>query len=152
MTSHRNQIRQDASDGVGIGLGAGAILAIVVGVILLLGLAVWGFTVATAELKGKGDARVTTESGVNRLGQQEFFERTYQDIEQQRGIIAQHKQTLESGALDPRTAQTNLSGAIQHCLSMVGDYNAKARTQRAEQFRAADLPASIDSTTTCQEA
>jgi hypothetical protein len=148
MTTRRNDNR-DLAWGTSWG-ASWVVLAFLL--IAMLGIASWGFRVLTAETKGKGDARIAVESGTNRLGQQEFFERTYQDIEQQKGVIAQAQRSLDSGALDPRTAQTNLDGAIQRCLSLVGDYNAQARSQRAEQFRAADLPASIDGLTACQEA
>lgn len=139
-------LSRDAKDG----LGAGAFIVGVIVLILLLLLGVWGFRVLFAPQAGKGDARITRESGVNRLGQQEYFERTHAAIQAQKGVISVQKQALDSGNGDVRTLQTNYTGAVQRCMTMVGEYNAAARTERAEQFRAADLPASYNLEETCR--
>lgn len=141
-----NSLSSDAREGLGLGLIVGGVIFVV----LLIVFGTWGFRVLFAEQVGKGDARITTESGVNRLGQQEYFERTHAAIQSQKGVIALRKADLESATLDPRTAQTNYTGAVQVCMKLVGEYNAAARTERAAAFRAHDLPASYDLEETCR--
>ena len=40
--------------------------------------------------------------------------------------------------------KTNLTGARTYCASVVADYNALSRKYTAAEFKAADLPASLD--------
>jgi hypothetical protein len=121
-------------------------------VLVLIGLGTWGFRVATADVKGRGDAAIKKASASNRIGAQEDFEKRYADI-----VATDRKLDVYAAALkrtpgDP-TAQTNLDGTQAYCLSAVGDYNADARSYTREAFRAIDLPAQIDSldpTTDCE--
>lgn len=101
---------------------------------------IWAFKVATSDVKGKGDATRTVNSGGNRLAQQAYFEQTYADIE-----AAAANLTLPGSDVEK-------SGRLAYCRRLVADYNAAARKQDAAKFRAADLPARIDSSTACPEA
>lgn len=118
------------------------IVTIVVGV-LLLGAAIWGATVLLSDVKGAGDARITKNSGGNRIAAQERFEDLYQEIKSADQRIAVAKTALDSDP-DDRTLRTEHTGALQYCLSVVADYNAEARKYTAREFRAADLPPQID--------
>lgn len=132
-----------------IGLLVLAILALVA----VIGIGVWGFKVATSDIKGQGDATRQKNDATNRIAAQQRFEDLYQEVIQSDRRITMLADATER---DPSTVnQTNLTGAINYCLDVVGDYNAEARKFTAEEFRAADLPAQIDNldpATDCQGA
>lgn len=118
-----------------------------------LSVGIWAFKVHTSDVRGRGDAVSRKNSGDNRIAQQEAFERLYADI-----VATDRKIDTAAAALartpDSVVAQTTLTGTIQYCISIVGDYNAKARSYTAEQWRSTDLPAQIDSNdpaTDCKE-
>ncbi|WDS52052.1 membrane protein [Microbacterium phage Caron] len=127
-------------------------VAVVIGV-LAIPAAVWGVNVATAGIKGQGDAHVVKSSASNWTAAQARFEELYADIE-----ATDRKITVaaEQKAADPedKTAADTYLGTVNYCLSVVGEYNAEARKYLAEEFRAADLPAQIDNhdpATDCKE-
>lgn len=111
-----------------------------------LGVGIWGFKVATSDIKGQGDATRIKNDARNRIRAQEGFEKLYADI-----VASDRKIDVADSAAeaspDDRTLRQNASGVRQYCISVVGEYNAKARSYSAEDFRAADLPYQIDSTT-----
>ncbi len=123
------------------------ILWVIAGVVgaILFGIAWWAFTVATADVKGQGDAHKQKSSASNRIAKQEWFEEVYQDV-----LASDRKIDLFAKALarDPgdRTARTNYDGQISYCLDAAADYNAEARKQTSADFRAFDLPSEIDPT------
>lgn len=125
---------------------------IVLVALLIIGLGTWGFRVLTADVKGRGDAHIIKSSAKNRIDAQEGFEKRYADI-----VATDRKLTPLKEAADARpddlTAQQNYEGTVSYCLSVVGDYNADARSYTREAFRAADLPFQIDNedpTTDCE--
>jgi len=132
-----------------IGVGVLALLALCA----VIGIGAWGFGVATSDVKGQGDAVRQKNDATNRIAAQERFEDLYQEI-----VQADRRITVMADAAerDPSAVnQTNLTGAINYCLDVVGDYNAEARKYTAAEFRAADLPARIDDldpSTDCQGA
>lgn len=118
--------------GAGIRLGGWIVISLLFfGVI---GVAIWGFKVATSDIKGQGDATRQVNDGGNRLAQQAYFEQTYADIQ------------AADRALDIPGTATEVQGRRIYCIRLVGDYNAAARKQVAAKFRVADLPVQIDST------
>lgn len=103
--------------------------------------------------KGQGDAIIEKNSSENFIQQQAEFERSYQDI-----LSTDQKITLayaaKEAAPEDKTAQQTYTGLQSYCLSAVAEYNANARSFLSEDFRAADLPAEIntnDTTTDCKE-
>lgn len=126
------------------------VLAIML-VVGLVGVAVWGFRVATSDVKGQGDATITKNSSTNRIAAQERFEDLYADIKATDAKIAPAKQVFKA---NPTTVnQTNYTGLVNYCLDVVGDYNAEARKFTSADFRAIDLPAQIsdmDESTDCK--
>lgn len=123
------------------------------GLVAIIGVAVWGFNVATSDAKGRGDALQAKNSGINRVAAQERFEDRYQEI-----LATDRKIDIAANALavDPEdpTLRTNYTGVVQYCVDIVGKYNADARKYSAEAFRADDLPAVIDNNdiaTDCKE-
>lgn len=116
-----------------------------VAVILFVGLisiALWAFGVFSSDLKGQGDAIKKKNSATNRIAASERFEDRYQEILQADRRI---DVLADAAERDPSTVnQTNLTGQINYCLDVVGEYNADARKYTAEEFRAEDLPAQID--------
>lgn len=126
----------------------------ITGVLLVVAIAVgiWVVSVVTSTVTGKGEAFKQKNSAGNRIVQQAFFEDTYADIVQSDAKLAALAADYK-GAPSAET-RTRLVGVKTYCLSQVGAYNAAARKYLAEDFRAIDLPAQIDTndpTTDCQE-
>jgi hypothetical protein len=118
-----------------------------------ISIGVWAFKVHTSDVRGQGDAVSRKNSGDNRIAQQEAFEKLYAEIKaaDQRIDVAAAAKKAQPGDV---IAETNYTGAMNYCIGVVADYNAKARSYTAEQWRAADLPAQIDTTdpaTDCKE-
>jgi len=109
----------------------------------LIGIGVWGFRVATAPIKGQGDAAITKYSAENWTSAQARFEDMYADIEATDRKIEVAQARLDKNPGD-KTAEQTLAGTVNYCLEVVGDYNAEARKYLAENFRAADLPDQIN--------
>lgn len=130
---------------------AGVWIGVVLLVVALVSVGVWGFKVATSDVKGQGDAVVQKNSANNRIAAQERFEDLYADIKATDAKIAPARKAVK---VNPTTVnQTNLTGLINYCLDVVGDYNAEARKYTSADFRAIDLPAEIsdlDSATDCK--
>lgn len=113
----------------------------------------WGSKVLTSGIVGQGNAIIQKNSAANWTKAQGEFESIYAEIEATDRKITVAKTALD---LDPEdiTAKQTYLGTQNVCLSMVADYNAKARNYLAAEFRAADLPAQIDilnPNTDCQE-
>ena len=125
------------------------LIAIIVLSSVLSGLG-WATGVLFAPVKGKGEAYKTKESSTNRIAAQERFEDMYADIQAADLRI----DTLTANAkAHPKdyTAQVQATGAVTYCQQVVNQYNAEARKYTAAQFRAADLPSSIDAASTCSQ-
>lgn len=106
--------------------------------------AVWGITVASSGVKGAGDTIIVNNSSVNRIKAQERFEDLYAGIvATDRKITAQEPNVL-AGIPDGKTAGQTMAGLVSACLDLVSDYDADARKVTAADWRAFDLPQSID--------
>jgi hypothetical protein len=128
------------------GLSRGVLYTLVIlAVCAIVGIGVWVFRVTTSDVKGRGDATVIKNEARNRIRAQEGFEKVYADI-----VASDRKIDVADRAAkaDPqdRTLRQNAAGVRQYCLTVVGDYNARARSFSQEDFRAADLPYRIDDT------
>ena len=121
------------------------------GFVLIAGLSIgiWAFKVATSDVKGHGDSVIQKNSATNRTGSQQQFEKLYQEAQVADQRVDVMAQALKASP-DSEVAKTNYVGAQSYCLSVVGDYNALARTWTAQDFKAVDLPPSLDSTM-CRE-
>ena len=106
---------------------------------------IWAFQVGTSDVKGRGDDTQKVNSGDNRLAQQAYFEQTYADVRAADRKLAALAQDAAAHPSDAE-ARTRLVGAESYCQGLVGDYDAAARKQVADRFRAVDLPARIDTT------
>ena len=132
--------------------------ALVIGIILviaLVGIGAWVFRVLTADIKGEGDAIIKRESAENWTKEQAAFEDLYAEIvaTDRKITVAAVAQALATTESDRLTAGQVYIGTQGVCLSFVADYNAKARSFLADEFRAADLPEQIgttDPTTDCE--
>lgn len=126
------------------GMSVAAFLALIavilVGVISVL---VWLFSVFTSDVKGQGDAQKMKNAAPNRIQAQEQFEGRFQEIKAIDQIITMSAATL---ALDPgnERLKNEFNGQQQYCVQLIGKYNADARKFTRADFRAADLPAEID--------
>lgn len=128
------------------GSAEGWFVAAAVVAIIAIPLAAWGISLLLASPSGKADAYRAKETGVNRVFSQQLFEKNYADI--------QATKTKITAAAAARTtsaeAEVRYQGLISYCASIVGDYNAAARSYSTQDFRAADLPAQIDASTECE--
>jgi hypothetical protein len=128
------------------GAGWRAAVAVVLTLVAIgaIGAGIWAFQVATSDVKGRGDSVKVKNDARNRINAQTDFEKLYADIVQSDTKI----DVLDRAAKDDPTlvSRTNATGQRTYCLSVVADYNAKARSYASADFRAADLPYQIDTT------
>jgi hypothetical protein len=123
------------------------------GVLAVLGIAVWGFKVATSDIKGSGDATRQINSADNRIGSQEHFHTLMADI-------LKSDRALDIAAADKAAHPgddfyaTNYSGMVKHCIDVVEQYNADAQKVSKSKWLDPNLPQIInpnDPTTDCKE-
>jgi hypothetical protein len=129
------------------GLSWGAIGCGAVALLVLLPLLVWGFTVATAELRGRGDAHVQLNSASYRIAAYDHFFEQCSSIQGTEGsidaLIAQLAEAKSQRTKD--LVNSSLAGAKAIRLQAINDYNADARKNYTEgQFRDSDLPYYIE--------
>jgi hypothetical protein len=93
--------------------------------------------------KGQADATMTKNSASNVIEQQAKFEELYQGIQS-----ADKKTELSAERLAAKPADLTLqqqhAGIQSGCVSLVAEYDALSRKFLAEDFKAIDLPAQID--------
>lgn len=123
----------------------GLVTAWVVFIVLLvviISAALWGLGVFTSDIKGRGDAKKQHNSASNRIFAQQHFEDLNAAIDRDKANIRVAALAAKS---DPsQVNKTNLVGTQQICNADVADYNASARKFLERDFKAADLPSSID--------
>lgn len=121
------------------------VLAVVV-IAMVIGGIILAINTLTASPRGKAEAYQQKESANNRIFAQQYFEQTSQDIQS-----TQVKITRAAKATNPTERDRIVLGGLQqYCSSMVAEYNAKSRSYTAQQFKAADLPATYDPATDCE--
>lgn len=127
-------------------------IIIAVLVVLAIGAGIWALNLATSGVRGQGDGVIQKNSSENWLDAQARFEENYQEYE---STLVRIDSFHQAHLADPNdaVAKTNWLGSISHCTDVVADYNADARNFLREDFRAADLPESLDpnTCTTTQE-
>jgi hypothetical protein len=131
--------------GIGITLG---FIALIAGILWVS----FGAKVASSGIIGQGDAIIQKNSAENWTKAQAEFEELYAGIEAaDRNIVVAY----EAYDRDPsQFNETNYTGAQMTCQDLIGQYNSKARTFLAADFKAADLPDRIDQSlpaTDCKE-
>lgn len=134
------EFKQEANRGMRFSIGW---VLIIILVILAVGGAIWGISVAVSAPKGVGDAVIKKNSAENWTAAQARFEDLYADIQASDRKIQVARSAVETAPND-KTAQQTLQGVQSACISFVGEYNAEARKFLSEEFRSADLPAQID--------
>ncbi len=136
------------------GLAAGWVVAIVVVVLAgVIGAGIWLFRVSTSDIKGRGDAEIVKNEARNRIRAQEGFEAKFAAI-----VAADKNLNITAEALQAKPGDlklsTELNGQKMICNDLVAQYDASARKFSEADFRAADLPPSVDNadpTTDCKE-
>jgi len=109
----------------------------------LLGWLLWGLGVLGAPVKGAGDAYKQKESASNRIVQQAQFEDLKAEYDSTLVKIKPAKQALERDP-DSQIKNTELTGLVNYCIEVAGEYNAESRKYLAADFKAIDLPATLD--------
>lgn len=119
-------------------------------VILLLGGGLWALNVATSGARGQGDGVVKRNSASNWLDAQARFEENYAEYE---STLVRIDTAYAAHLASPgdKTLQQTYLGTVGYCTNLVADYNADARNFLREDFRASDLPDSLDATTCTKE-
>lgn len=120
------------------------IIAAILGAMLFAAL-IFGIRVGTAPFRGQGSAHITKYSAENWTKAQAKFEDLYAEIEGADRKIELAQQAVDADPAD-KTAQQTLTGTQNYCISVVADYNAEARKYLASDFKAADLPDQISTT------
>lgn len=124
------------------------IAVLVVG--LLVGGGLWALKVATSEVRGQGEGVVQRNSAKNWVDAQARFEENYAEYESTLVRIDTAYAAWQTNTADKTLHQTYL-GTVGYCTNLVADYNADARNFLREDFRASDLPASLDASTCSKE-
>lgn len=132
--------RRDLNRGGRFGL---AWFFVFLGVVALVGVGIWGFSVVTSGPKGQGDAVIEKNSAENWLEAQARFEQNYAEIKAADVKIDNAYKIWQANPSD-KTLQQTYTGLTSYCLGVVADYNADARSYLSEDFRAVDLPDQID--------
>ena len=124
-----------------------------------LGWLVWGMTVATSDIKGRGDQTIQINSAANRTFQYEHFLQLDGDIRAQAQTADAARKTLAAfEATHPASANENFAltqtrtqmqqdatGAEQICRSNVAEYNNESNSVLRQKFVDARLPVSFPS-------
>lgn len=126
----------------------------VLGIVLVVAIpiGVWGFRVATADVKGRGDTEIKDKSAPNRIRAQEQFYAMYN------GILAADRNldTLAATAKahpNDRIAGTSYDGAVLGCNQAVAAYNAETHKITSKNWLDPELPYEItgsDEATDCK--
>lgn len=126
---------------------AGRIIVVAVALIVLVPIAVWGFMVATASIRGAGNAHRQTETADYRIANYERFKNDCNAIVATEGKIALAQQAVDNevkGAVDSFREQQltqNLQALQNVRLEQVTEYNADAsKTDTRAKFLDSALP------------
>lgn len=119
----------------------GVIAAVVT--VILVSVGVWGAKVALSPVTGQAGAYQEKNSAVNRIAKQERFEDL--NAEYERAVLNVYTmQDVYKADPESQIARTNFTGAVSYCRSIAADYNAESRKYTASDFKAIDLPATLD--------
>lgn len=125
------------------------VLALIV-VGLVIGAGLWWLNVATSEVRGQGDGVIQRNSAENWIDAQARFEENYAEYESTL-VRLDVAYAAHAATPDDKTLQQTYLGTVGYCTTLVADYNADARNFLREDFRASDLPASLDASTCTKE-
>jgi hypothetical protein len=147
---------RDDVKGAGRAIWYGILAIVVIGV---LGWLVWGLTVATSDIKGRGDQQIQINSATNRTFQYEHFlqldgtiRTQAQQADAARAALArfekQHpdasQDSISTGQLRAQMEQ-DATGAEQICRANVNQYNNEAESSLRQKFVDARLPIAFPS-------
>lgn len=115
-----------------------------VAIVVIVG--AWLLSVALSDPVGRGEAVKEKNTSTNRIFAQQRFEQLNADVDATRAKITAAEKVRASSP----EAETRYQGLVSYCASVVADYNAAARSYTQQDFRAADLPASLNPTADCE--
>jgi hypothetical protein len=135
----RGETRQGSIE---IGRGTFWAILIVVGLMIVAGVAIFGFGLlssSTADFRGGVDQRNQTNgSGQYRIAQYDAF---FRDCNSAVALQAQVDQDATGNGLPQQIAATNLAADQQQYREVVAGYNSRAQaTATSGQFQASNLP------------
>lgn len=123
----------------------------------LIGIGVWGFKVATSDVKGAGDQTRIINDGRNRVNAQEWFEAQYAQVltaDKNLDEAAANLKAHPVGDANHDFWQTNYTGLKNRCNEMAANYNAETKKVSRGKWLSPDLPYEIDGSdpkTDCKE-
>lgn len=131
----------------------GLVIVSVMAAIAVIGWGVWSLSVATSDVRGKGELHRQINAADNRRFAQEQFQTLLNDI---KAYDRQLQQAADDKFEHPGDAffATNYSGLRKQCLDAVGQYNAAANKISQARFRDVNLPYQVtddDPATDCRE-
>lgn len=131
------------------------VLAGLAAVLVLVGvpIAIWGFRVGTAPIKGDGDTIIMNQDAKNRVAAQGKLRDMYYGIIALDQNIDQFAATAKAHPTD-RIAQANLDGQIMACRQAVQAYNSESGKVLVQDWHDPETPNRIDGSDTktdCRE-
>lgn len=115
---------------------------VVVVLAAVVGFGIWGLVVAFSGTYGAGNVHRANQDATNRINSQAHFEDLYADIKSYEAQLPQAAQDKVDGT-DPNAA-TNYTGLYNTCVTAVNQYNQDSEKTTFKDWKAADLPETID--------
>lgn len=115
-------------------------------VLVLAVVVIWGIRVQTAEIRGRGDAEITIQSGGNRIVQYEYFFALCESVQSAEASIDAQRGLLGSPNVSQAMVEQNLAALEATRARSINTYNARAaQDYTSGQFRDSDLPYQLPS-------
>lgn len=109
----------------------------------MLPILIWLFMVATAEIRGKGDAHIQIQSARNRIAEYDYFFSLCGDVQALEGSIDAQSTLLDgdTGAINTAQIEHSIAAMQAERQRTIARYNERAtRDYTSGQFRDSDLP------------
>lgn len=121
-------------------------IAVVIGIVAVIGIGAWAFGVFTSDIKGAGGAIKQRNATVNRVQKQEMFEQLAADYDGYLVKIGQLKLVVAttSNDIDKELRTTELLGMTQVCVDAAQQFNAESKKYTSRVWKSAGLPLALD--------
>lgn len=122
------------------------VLFVVLAFFVILGVSIgwWEFRVQTAEIKGRGDARIEIQSAKNRIPEYNHFFDVCASVQNAESSLDAQVERAETDPTNP-TVQANIAALKAVRMQAIHQYNADAaKSYTSGQFLASNLPYRLD--------
>ena len=135
----------DETPSLGKMLGCGFL---VFAAIICLSLAIWGFNVGTADIRGRANAHMTVVSGAHRLAEYDKFHALCVNVQDHEAAIDAQatllKQTKDQASIN--IINQNISANQIQRSKSINDYNEATKKYNEGQFKDDNLPYQLSTT------